>query len=149
VTSAQHITASGQVVSLQNAVLRTLLYYDIFNYPLTVTEIYFHCADKNSTIVSIEHALSQLLVDGKIFRHEDFYSLHSSPQHVQRRKEGNKHADAVMRKVYNRSKLISKFPFVRGVCILVPCPKIILMKLQMSIFSSSQNRTDSGFAEPC
>ena len=94
-----------------------MLYYDLFSYPLTVDEIFFHCSEKNSSKAAVEHALSQLIADGIVFRHNEFYSVQNSKELFLRRQRGNKNAEGAMNKVHRRSKLISSFPFVRSVCI--------------------------------
>jgi hypothetical protein len=114
--SAQTLNSQRSIV-LQHAVLKVLLYYDLFTYPLSVDEIFFHCSEKNSSKAAVEHALSQLIADGKVFRHDDFYSVRNSKEFFLRRRRGNKNAEAIMSKIYRRSKLISSFPFVRSVCI--------------------------------
>jgi hypothetical protein len=117
ITASTHIPTPVHAMQLQHSVLKVLLYYDLFQYPLTAEEIYFHCEEKNCTKVSVEHALSQLIVDEKIFRHDQFYSVRNAPELSLRRKSGNKMAAEVMEKVHRRSKLIASFPFVRGICI--------------------------------
>src|SRR5688572_26712190 len=69
-------------------VIRTLLYFDIFKYPLTLYEIIkFHPRLHSSA--QIEHALNNLLTRSIVYKHENFYSLHSDESFIRRRKAGN------------------------------------------------------------
>jgi len=99
ISASTQTAASQQSVALQHAVLKVLLYYDLFRYPLTIDEIFFHCSEKHSSRAAVEHALSQLLADGKIYRYNEFYSVQNSQEHFLRRLQGNKSAEEVMDKV--------------------------------------------------
>lgn len=96
-------------------VLRTLIYYDIFNYPLTLEEISCACNLKSEDENPCYKAL-HLLVDKKIvYKIDKYYSLNPDRIHVQRRRKGNQLAEKWIKKARWFSKLISFFPFVRGI----------------------------------
>ena len=95
-------------------VIRTLLYFDIFQYPLTQEEIMkFHPHSDSS--IQIEKALQDLMSRSIIYRHENFYSLHSDALSIERRKKGNELAQNKLVTAKKFSALISKFPFTRAV----------------------------------
>ncbi|MEZ5082785.1 MAG: hypothetical protein R2750_04985 [Bacteroidales bacterium] len=96
-------------------VLRTLIYYDIFNYPLTFEEISCACniksKEENPCKIAIDHLLNKKIV----FKIDEYYSLNPDKKNVQRRKKGNQLAEKWIKKAKWFSKLISIFPFVRGI----------------------------------
>jgi len=97
-------------------ILTTLAYFDLFNYPLTMEEVYFFLPVKLN-YEEFEQALLGLAVDRLIFRFNHFYTLKNDYFLVERREKGNaKAADliAIARKV---GDLLIRFPYVRGVAI--------------------------------
>jgi len=97
-------------------ILTTLAYFDLFNYPLTMEEVYFFLPVKLN-YEEFEHALLGLAVDRLIFRFDHFYTLKNDYFLVERREKGNaKAADliAIARKV---GDLLIGFPYVRGIAI--------------------------------
>ena len=100
----------GTRVSLhQTQILRTLMYYHLFKYPLTKEEMGF--GDE----VNVE--LQDLVDREMIFKNGEFYSMSSDLELMVRRLHGNKKAHDSMPKAIRRARLIFGFPFVRGVYI--------------------------------
>jgi hypothetical protein len=95
-------------------VIRTLLYFDIFNYPLNENEILeFHPhAQRENLIID---AIQSLAEKEFIFKLNDFYSLHSSFSLAERRQVGNQIANKRLKTAKRFGSIISKFPFVRAV----------------------------------
>jgi len=100
---------------VRSAVLRALIYFDIFNYPLTASEITQFASLKITSLTQVEEALQELAEALLIFQFGEFYSLKNDIVWVERRKKGNTNAAAILPKALKRSKLIYKFPFVRSV----------------------------------
>src|SRR5688572_24761469 len=99
---------------VEAGVIRTLLYFDIFHYPLTLEEmIKFHPEKSNKT--DIVNAISHLRNKLVVFKLDGFYSLHPDNTFIQRRKAGNELAKKRLLTAQNFSWLISKFPFVRAI----------------------------------
>jgi hypothetical protein len=115
-----------------SSVLHSLLYYDLFRFPLSTQEIFFHCNVAGCSITTIKRTLNDLLERKLIFCLGDYYSVSNDEKVFERRILGNEAAEKVMKKVISRSKFIASFPFVRGICISG---------------SLSQNQTACGFAE--
>lgn len=108
-------TIENNITSLSKSVIRTLAYYDIFNYPLTIEEI-FDLLDRNSIgIEDIRKEISLLLSHNIIFQKNDYYLLNPDYSRVANRIEGNERAQKRMRTARKFSKLISMFPYVRAV----------------------------------
>jgi predicted nucleotidyltransferase len=100
---------------LQSAVLKTLLYFDIFHYPLNSQEINDNCQQLHITLTETETILNELVTNGLIKKQENFYFVNDDSSIVNRRKAGNKLANEALLIASRYSNLISKFPFVRGV----------------------------------
>jgi hypothetical protein len=104
-----------EISLLEKSIIKTLAYYDIFNYPLTLEEIYF-CLDTNSVIKEKLHSeINSLSNKNIIHKKNDYYLLNPDYNSIGKRVEGNRRAEKKM-KIANRfSKIISFFPFVRAV----------------------------------
>lgn len=101
-------------MKIENSILKVLVYFDLFHYPLTAEEIKSfldQAADEND----FTNSLYELLRSKKIFQLEKFYSLQNDPSLAQRRIKGNKEAALLLIKAEKISNLIYKFPYVRAV----------------------------------
>ena len=104
---------TGLLSEQEKNVLWTLLYFDIFHYPLTEKEIGWYSPRAlneqwQTSLVS--------LVSGKyIYLLNGFYTLHEDRNLVTRRQAGNLLATKRMKEAQRFSSLIAHFPFVRSV----------------------------------
>jgi len=97
-------------------ILKTLAYFDIFDYPLTEGEI------KNFLGISLSDdqfrsALAELVLSTTIFRFSEFYSLHNTPAKAERRLAGNRRAQQLLAKAFKIGAFLHRFPYVRAVAI--------------------------------
>lgn len=99
----------------QSAIIKTLLYFSVFRYPLTIKEIHENCQCQKITLSETEAALNKLVQAGYIWKTEQFYSVNDDISVVDRRKKGNKLAEKYLLKAKRYTKLISCFPFVEAV----------------------------------
>lgn len=110
--SANHIT--NQLDSSQKDVIRTLLYFDIFSYPLRKDEIkQFMSTKQNGKFDQQFNELLELNLIKKVG--EDLYSTQNDHSIASRRLKGNELAEHKMLAARKMSKVISFFPFVRGI----------------------------------
>ncbi len=101
--------------SIEVAILKTLAYYNIFSYPLTENEIRSNIhIGRNGEILNGSQ-LNALIEKGIIFKFDNFYTLNDNYELIKERLRGNKQAEKWMKKARHFSKLISWFPYVRGV----------------------------------
>lgn len=107
-------TSEADIV-LKKHIIRTLLYYDIFNYPLKSFEVFQYLGMNSISEQDVLHALNTLADDVVIFRFEDFYSIQPSEPIVLRRKKGNQAAEEFYQVARKKAAFIAKFPFVRAV----------------------------------
>ena len=100
---------------LSKSILKTLLYFDIFRYPLTAAEVFKHLTTNHVTPDDVTRALAQLSDQSIIYPIADFYSIHNNLALGSRRIKGNQMAIGSLLLARKRAKFISKFPFVRAV----------------------------------
>jgi hypothetical protein len=98
-----------------SAVLKVLAYYDVFDYPLTLDEIFKFSQGFSKDQVTNE--LKILIEDSIVYKMAEFYSLKNDNKLAINREQGNKRTQIFTRKAIKRAKLISKFPYVRAVLI--------------------------------
>lgn len=101
--------------SLYGSMIRTLLYYDIFHYPLTADEVYRFLDTHHHPPTAVVQALQELVAQGYVHHHHGFFGLHPHDRFVKRRIAGNALAKQHMPLARKRANLIFRFPFVRGV----------------------------------
>jgi hypothetical protein len=101
---------------IKKDILSTLAYFDMFEYPLKKRELFIflqHFADNNE----FENTLDFLISESIVFKLGDFYSLTNNYLLIERRLKGNARAEALLIKATAGARLISRFPYVRGVAI--------------------------------
>jgi hypothetical protein len=102
---------------MRSAIIKTLIYSDIFHYPLTSKEIFDRLETPCHDVAIVERELEALVDTNVVFRFGDFYTTHNDVALAVRRTKGNKMANDVMPRAIRRSRLIYSFPFVRSVMI--------------------------------
>lgn len=101
----------------QQVIVNALLYFDVFNYPLKHLEILENCSIK-LTLNEFNVQLQQLLDMDVIKQQNGFYFVGDVNQlHITNRIKANALAIQKLQTSYQCSKVISNFPFVKGVCI--------------------------------
>src|SRR5688572_10570799 len=100
---------------IDESVLKTLLYFDIFNYPLTAEEIFNFLGHRKSTKTEVDDSLQKLTDQGLIYRFGDFHSAQCNGDLVIRRLKGNQMAEKAIPFAKKQAGRIAKFPFVRAV----------------------------------
>lgn len=102
-------------VTEQN-ILKTLGYFDLFQYPLTKEEIrLFHPI--HVLHPAIDAALESMLDNKSVFKLDEFYSVQNDPMLAQRRRKGNALALEQMKRAGKVAKLLSRFPYVKAVAV--------------------------------
>lgn len=100
-----------------SAIIKTLLYFDVFDYPLTANEVWERCHYTKVSLQQVQTELDYLLKKGMIHHSEGLYYLAGKEKNVQKRRELNERAIPYYSKSKKFSSLISYFPFVQGVFI--------------------------------
>lgn len=93
--------------------LKTILYFSIFHYPITLEEISDFSISKNKN--KIESELNELIAQKIIYKLENFYSADNDIESLEKRKIGNQMAVNALIKAKQKAEFIAKFPFVEAV----------------------------------
>lgn len=97
------------------SILKPIIYFSVFNHPLTQEEAFLFSEVTNKETVISE--LKTLTDEGVINKIDNFFLLGNNPSHVKKRIHGNYEAKKVMPKVKKVASFISKFPFIKGVAV--------------------------------
>jgi hypothetical protein len=102
--------------NLESEILKTLLYYDIWQHPLTAEEIYAFLPVNSMSFEEFVEAVSGLST-GELIRHAEGYYFVSprNPEVVRARKQRERHARMMWRAARFSTHIIKRFPFVRAV----------------------------------
>ena len=104
-------------MEIQQAVLQTIKYADIFSYPLTYAEICRYLVSVCADIEAVKSAVTSLQEAGQVSVVDDFVCLHGHEQHIitrNTRKEKSAHLWQAARRY---AGLIQRLPFVRMVAV--------------------------------
>jgi hypothetical protein len=104
-------------IDIAASLMRTIIYFDVFLYPLNKEELLQYCDFKISDLAPAENALNWLCNNGYLSQNSGFYYIGNDASKVERRQAGNKLAAKRMKDARFYSKIIAAFPFVRAVCI--------------------------------
>ena len=104
------------MTQLKRNIVKTILYFDIFSFPLTMEEISRYCCVP-TTKEELKKALSELIKREQIHCLEGYYSIAKNIELVKERKERFEYSNRAMKTARRNARLINKFPFVRGVAI--------------------------------
>lgn len=97
-------------------ILATLSYFDIFDYPLTQTEI-FQFLGKAHPQEEFSDGLYSLVMESWIYKLDEFYLLQDNYALVVRRRQGNARAREMLKTAEKVAGFLSGFPFVRGIAV--------------------------------
>jgi hypothetical protein len=101
-------------VKIEESILKTLLYFDLFDYPLTLEEIH-QFIDQSLTKEELLDALLLCKSKKKVFQTDDFYSIQNNYSLAERRRKGNQQAAFLLNHANPISIRLYQFPFVRAI----------------------------------
>ncbi len=105
-----------QLSSIERGIIKALIYFDIFNHPLTKEELHLNLPEV-AMPDEVDHAVSSLLSKQLIYQFNNFYLLNNDRKHVEARIKANKKGHAYQKMGARISKFISCFPYVRAVAL--------------------------------
>ncbi|MDX2246932.1 MAG: nucleotidyltransferase domain-containing protein [Bacteroidia bacterium] len=109
------IRLSVELSPAERELIKTLIYFDLFSYPLTLEEIY-NCSEQRDVRIEETRQMADKLAEaGLIFQKDQLWGLSREYIHHQRRIEGNRLAAQKMPDAFRISRWIGFFPFVRAV----------------------------------
>jgi hypothetical protein len=101
---------------LHDEILRTVLYYDIWHYPLNATELFNFLPVNSITLDEFKQYLQEYGAGDLVREHEGFYFAGNKTKVVVTRRESKeRHARWMWRMARLSTHIIKRFPFVRGV----------------------------------
>ncbi len=100
---------------ISSSILRVLLYFKIFSYPLRKEELFQFVGNGNK--IEIQAALAKLIGKGFIYAKDDFVWVDNPENIIASRLEGNQRAEKYLRIAHRQAWLLSKFPFIKCLCI--------------------------------
>ena len=101
---------------LSKDILHSLLYFNIFKFPLKIDELFFNSSIKGVTLTEVIDELNLLVKQGIIRKEEDCFYIYDT-SYVKERMEGNIKAKNSLQLAKKIGYFIACFPFVRGVFI--------------------------------
>lgn len=102
--------------AIRKNILATLAYFDLFDYPLTIDEVFLYLPGK-CDLEEFEYALRGLLIDRLIYKLDQFYTLKNDYLLIERRIRGNNQAAALIGAARKVSDRLIRIPYVRGIAI--------------------------------
>jgi hypothetical protein len=115
-TRAPSRTMRPRQLPCQGEVIRTLLYYDIWDYPLTRAELYAFLPVPARSTGEFEEALRRLVEAGAVGEDRGYYFVPGTREgSVDNRLRGEAHARRLWRMAKIAAHVIKRFPFVRGI----------------------------------
>lgn len=96
------------------SILKVLVYFDLFRYPLKGEEIYVFL-DQFLNREDFDKILDHLSKQQRVFQLDEFYSLQNDYSLAERRRKGNVLAADLLKKASEISGLLYRFPYVRAV----------------------------------
>jgi len=111
----EKLSQINNATAAQSAVLQALLYFDLFDHPLTEKEVFNLIRTKKPMAAEISSALRELCNGGYLEYKSGFYFVPGKNATIQRRLKGEAHAALSLRTAMKYSKRMAKFPFVRGI----------------------------------
>ncbi|MBX2873072.1 MAG: hypothetical protein KTR30_13250 [Saprospiraceae bacterium] len=101
---------------LKQEIVKTILYFDIFSFPLKEEEIFQFCQIPTQRPI-IQQTLAELVTEGQLQQTGDHYAVRESKRLSSLRQKKFQLSTKLMTKAHRNAALISQFPFVRGVAI--------------------------------
>ena len=111
-TAVMDLPERSELSTEARALLRTLLYFDLFDHPLRKEELLAFC---DHPVPDANAALTELIRLGSAHTDGEFIAIGDVTTLAVRRAERSERANSRMAKARRMSRLIDRFPFVRGV----------------------------------
>jgi len=101
-------------VKLKTSILKVLASFDIFDYPVSKEEIYLFL-DRTIDGDDLRTGLMQLVIEGHIFKFNEFYTLKNDQELLKKRIKENANAQYLLLTAHRISKFLFRFPYIKGI----------------------------------
>lgn len=103
---------------LRNDILRTVAYFDLFEYPLTAGQIYSFLPRNSVTAKHVERSAQALVAEQRLSAGNGFFFLPSvNPGITEKRSQREVHARKMLGTARLVARFIKLFPYIRGIFI--------------------------------
>jgi hypothetical protein len=113
-TIQQPVTTTG-LPPISRSILRVLLYFRIFNYPIKKEELFKYVCSDNK--IEVQSALARLIGERYVCCKDDFIWVLNDQQIIRNRLTGNERAEKFLCIAKRQAKVLSWFPFIKCICI--------------------------------
>lgn len=99
--------------NLPKAILKTLSYADVFDYPLTEDEIWQYLVEEKAVQGQVSMSLKSLLIKGKVFKSLNFFFLPGREKIAKERKKRAKLASQKMKRAKFAARVLAIIPSIK------------------------------------
>jgi len=104
------------LTKLQQDIVRTLAYFDVFSYPLSSEQVKAFLPRNSVTLPQLEECLGSLAESGVVGREDGYYFLSDQPiAVVADRIRSEQNAKRMMKRAHWVARFLKQVPFVRGI----------------------------------
>jgi len=103
------------MTNVEEAILKTICYRDIFDYPLTVSEIHKFLVGEKANEITTKKYLEELRGRGLVDERDGFYFLAGKPELARRRVTRNALSAEKYERAYDLSQILKNIPWVKAV----------------------------------
>jgi len=103
------------VHTTESAIVSTLLYFDIFEYPLSREQLYCFLMHVKPERAEFDRALDRLLLDKQVSMTAGWHFIAGRDLLIRKRQEGESHARRLWSQAYLAAGRMRHLPFVRGI----------------------------------
>lgn len=104
------------MTALHKEIIKVVLYFEIFEFPVTIDEIWQYCGLAVDKETLAKH-IKDLIDNGKLFQNESYYSTTNNRDWIKRREKNRIISEQKLKTARKNAKLIYAFPFVKAVAI--------------------------------
>jgi hypothetical protein len=114
-TTIQQPITSTELSTVARSILRVLLYFRVFNYPIKKQELFQYVCSDNK--IEVQSVLARLIGEGYVYAQDDFIWVMNDQTIVPDRIAGNRNAEKYLKIARRQARLLSWFPFIQCICI--------------------------------
>ena len=106
------------LTNIQQDIVRTLAYFDVFMYPLTKEQVYAYLPRNSVTVLQVEKDLVKLVHDGYLKENAGYYFFADRSATVaQKRRDDECRAETMRKRAFWISLFLKQIPYVRAIFI--------------------------------
>lgn len=107
-----------KITSLEQSILFTVSYFDVFEYPLTSLDVWRYLFARKASLSEVILKLDELIRQGKIEMKNGFYFLPERSNFVEKRQDKYDVSEKFWRKAITATKILSYLPFIKMISIV-------------------------------